>query len=80
MANTLISFAEKNVCVFFFFFFFFLFFFFFFCFFFFFNKNICELDILLTDFTRTVNILTTKELFKLTMFWATGPWTTIVRW
>ena len=30
----------------------------------FFSKNICELDIVLT---RTVNILTTKELFKLIM-------------
>ena len=37
----------------------------------FFNKNICELDIVLT---RTVNILTTNELVKLTMLWTTGPW------
>ena len=37
----------------------------------FFNKNICELDIVLT---RTVNISTTNELVKLTMLWTTGPW------
>ena len=37
----------------------------------FFSKNTCELDILLT---RTVNILTTNELVKLTMLWTTGPW------
>ena len=36
----------------------------------FFSKNICELDIVLT---RTVNILTTNELVKLTMLWITGP-------
>ena len=36
----------------------------------FFSKNDCELDIVLT---RTVNILTTHELVKLTMFWTTGP-------
>ena len=36
----------------------------------FFSKNICELDISLT---RTVNILTTNELVKLTMLWTTGP-------
>ena len=36
----------------------------------FFSKNTCELDILLT---KTVNILITKELFKLTMLWTTGP-------
>ena len=36
----------------------------------FFSKNTCELDIV---FTRTVIILTTNELVKLTMFWATGP-------
>ena len=32
-----------------------------------FSKNTCELDI------RTVNILTTKELVKLTMLWSTAP-------
>ena len=37
----------------------------------FFQKNTCELDIVLT---RTVNILTTNELFTLTMLWTTGPW------
>ena len=36
----------------------------------FFSKNTCELDIVLT---RTVNILTTNDLVKLTMFWTTGP-------
>ena len=36
----------------------------------FFSKNICELDIVLS---RTVNILTTNELVKLTMLWTTGP-------
>ena len=36
----------------------------------FFSKNTCELDIVLT---RTVNILTTKELVKLTMLWTMGP-------
>ena len=36
----------------------------------FFSKNACELDILLT---RTVNILTTNELVKLTMLWTTLP-------
>ena len=36
----------------------------------FFNKNTCELDIVLN---RTVNILTTNELVKLTMLWTTGP-------
>ena len=36
----------------------------------FFNKKTCELDIVLT---RTVYILTTKELVKLTMLWTTGP-------
>ena len=35
----------------------------------FFSKNTCELDIVLT---RTVNILTTNKLVKLTMLWATG--------
>ena len=38
----------------------------------FFSKNSCEFDIVLI---RTVNILTTNELIKLTMFWTTGPWT-----
>ena len=38
---------------------------------FFFQQNTCELDIVLT---RTVNILTTNELVKLTMLWTTGPW------
>ena len=37
----------------------------------FFSKNTCELIIVLT---RTVNILTTNELVKLTMLWTTGPW------
>ena len=37
---------------------------------FFFSKNICELEIVLT---RTVNILTTNELVKLTMLWTAGP-------
>ena len=37
----------------------------------FFQQNICELDIVLT---RTVNILTTNELVKLTMLWTTEPW------
>ena len=36
----------------------------------FFSKNTCELDIVVT---RTFNILTTNELFKL---WKTGPWNT----
>ena len=36
----------------------------------FFSKNICELNIVLT---RTVNILTTNQLIKLTMLWTTGP-------
>ena len=36
----------------------------------FFSKNTSELDIVLT---RTVNILTTNELVKLTMLWTTGP-------
>ena len=35
-----------------------------------FSKNTCELDIVLT---RTVNILTTIELVKLTTLWTTGP-------
>ena len=35
----------------------------------FFSKNICEVDRL----SRTVNILTTNELVKLTMLWITGP-------
>ena len=38
----------------------------------FFSKNTCELDIVLT---RTVNILTTNELIKLTMLWTTGTCT-----
>ena len=37
----------------------------------FFSKNTCEFDIVLT---RTVNILTTNELVKVTMLWTTGPW------
>ena len=37
----------------------------------FFSKNTCELDIVLT---RTVKILSTKELVKLTTLWTTGPW------
>ena len=36
----------------------------------FFSKNSCELDIV---FIRTVNILTTNQLVKLTMLWTTGP-------
>ena len=36
----------------------------------FFSKNICETNIVLT---RTVNILTTNKLVKLTMLWTTGP-------
>ena len=36
----------------------------------FFRKNTGELDIVLT---RTVNILTTNKLIKLTMLWTTGP-------
>ena len=31
----------------------------------------CELAIVLT---RTVNVLTTNELIKLTMLWTNGPW------
>ena len=38
---------------------------------FFFSKNTCKLD---TVLTRTVNVLTTNELVKLTMLWTTGPW------
>ena len=38
----------------------------------FFSKNTCELDIVLT---RTVNILTTNEIVKLTILWTTGSWT-----
>ena len=34
------------------------------------SKNTWELDIVLT---RTVNILTTNRLFKLTLLWTTGP-------
>ena len=37
----------------------------------FFSKNTYGLDIVLT---RTVNILTTIALVKLTMLWTTGPW------
>ena len=37
----------------------------------FFSKNTCDLYIVLT---KTVNILTTNELVKLTMLWTTGPW------
>ena len=37
----------------------------------FFSKSICELDILLT---RTINILTTNQLVKLTILWTTWPW------
>ena len=40
----------------------------------FFSKNAYELDIV---FTRTVNILTTIELVKLTMLWTTEPHTQI---
>ena len=36
----------------------------------FFSKNTCELDIILI---RTVNILTTNKLVKLTMLWTAGP-------
>ena len=36
----------------------------------FFSKNTCELDIILI---RTVNILTSDKLVKLTMFWTIGP-------
>ena len=36
----------------------------------FFSKNTCELDSLLT---RTVNILTTNDLVKLTMLWTLDP-------
>ena len=36
----------------------------------FFSKNTCELDIVLT---RTVNILTTNELVKLSTLCTTGP-------
>ena len=42
----------------------------------FFSKNTCELDILLT---RTVNILTTNELIKLTQLWTSGPWSSCDR-
>ena len=40
----------------------------------FFSKTTCELDIVLT---RTVSILATNELVKLTMLWTTGPWLSI---
>ena len=36
----------------------------------FFSKNTGELDI---ELTRTLNILNTNELVKLTMLWTTGP-------
>ena len=36
-----------------------------------FSKNTYAIDIVLT---RTVNILATNELVKLTMLWTTGPW------
>ena len=36
-----------------------------------FSKNTCKFDIV---HTRTVNILTTNELFKLTTLWTNGPW------
>ena len=35
-----------------------------------FNKNTCELGIV---FIRTVNIMATNELVKLTKLWTTGP-------
>ena len=41
------------------------------------SKTTCELDIVLT---RTVDILTTNDTIKLTMFWTTGPWYNIVQW
>ena len=41
----------------------------------FFSKNTCELDIV---FNRTVNILTTYNLVKLTMLWTTGPWAVVI--
>ena len=41
----------------------------------FFSKNTCELDIVLT---RTVTILTTNKLVKLTMLWRTGPKFTVL--
>ena len=40
-----------------------------------FQQKNCELDIVLT---RTVNILTTNELVKLTMLWTTGPYFFVV--
>ena len=43
--------------------------------FFFQQKRTCELDIVLT---RTVNILTTNELVKLTMLWTTGTWSFVI--
>ena len=42
----------------------------------FFSKNTCELYIVLT---RTILILTTNELVKLTMLWTIGPWYIIQR-
>ena len=41
------------------------------------SKNTCELDIALT---RTVNILTTNELVKLTTLWTTGSWCCLNNW
>ena len=41
----------------------------------FFSKHTCELDIVVT---RTVNILTTNELVKITRLWTTGPWSTFM--
>ena len=38
----------------------------------FFSKNTCELDIVHV-LTKTINILTTNELVRLTMLWTTGP-------
>ena len=43
----------------------------------FFSKNTRELDIALA---RTVNILTTNELVKLTMLWTIGHYFTISKW
>ena len=38
----------------------------------FFSKNTCEIHVVIV-LTRTINILTTNELVKLTMLWTTGP-------
>ena len=43
----------------------------------FYSKNTCELEIVLT---RTVNILTIKELVKVTTLWTIGPWSIEVTW